>query len=65
MNLADFDVYPSLLAWHLRLESFRIWKHVTHVDTRQTIDMCDMFYMCFQMQKLSIMNFEQESLPTI
>ena len=64
-------------------ESFRIWKHVTHVyfltcigrrtcvcrymskvstdvDCSQTpyihpstIDMCDMFNMCFQMQKLS------------
>ncbi len=32
----------------------------TSADTCQTIDMCDMFNMCFQMRKLSITN-----LPSI
>ncbi len=54
----DFREFPQVKnmsnMWHINTNRWLSWTHVRHIDTCQTIDMCDMFYMCFQMRKLSM-----------
>ena len=48
-NIWHINTYRCLSCTHVHMSR----THVRHIDTCQTIDMCDMFYMCFQMRKLS------------